>query len=1179
MDYTCLIEKNKQYKYSANVCFDLHNAIRLSNYIPNETTTAILREYLGGIIKGNANTHSRILYGSYGTGKSHLLTVMGAVLGHFNTSNEEFFRFVDMIDKYDAELAFDLRNFAREETPFLIVPIYTDYPDFASCVLYSLKKELEANRLEVTFSGFFNDALSLLRRWMQGGESKERLEEECRKISITASDLARGIEAYDAKYEKPFRKIYGEMSYGAEFNATVGGLLENLDKANAAIEGRYRGIVFIFDEFGRYIEDNNEIRVKDVQDMAEYCDHSNYDNHLILVSHKQLSMYTEGMKKSLSDEWKKVEGRFKPTLINIKYDQCLSLIGNIIPKTGYWNDFKNIFEKELNKVYNQGWDFKGFLMPMGDAEEKQGYLEAGYPLHPITLFALDRLSKRVAQNERTYFTYLVGEEEHSLTYQLKQYDINEFHFIGLDAIFDYFESNIRTYKSDEAYEVYKKLQQAINKIDDDPKGLQEKILKAMAVIFIIADNSLLSADRDTLMQTIDELPENISNAIDMLEQKKIIKFMRQYGYYDYFDSSIFDIESMIEEKIAGVSDEMVVTVLNEDFSDFVIYPHAYNEKFHMNRVFFPVFVRKDNLGKKYMYSLVPKYYDGVVAFVLDNDFHLEDYNNARNIPDRTILHINGRASILEQEVRRYLAIRYYYSMKTELEKDDPTVTKELELYLDEQRTIIHEQIRNWRNYRGKEIFTILDGELQEVSSEVELSNLATKLMFKKYAKTIIVNNDMLNKNRLSGAIKQARKKALAGIMSKGDMYSGCAPLSPESNVIRSVLSMNGIGSDVGIPENRMNYLEDGTLSGNYVMGEIHEFLKKAASGQKELSEIYEKLKQEPYGLRDGYIPVLLAYALREYQNVSLYFHGTERDYTEEELTKALSEPENYTVYICNWEDDKKRYIENLEQLFKDYLVPAKDSNRLKYLYEAMNSHYASLSKSARTTKRYVSDEAMKYRDILNVTHTDYNKFFFETLNEIDSDAQGLRIRIENIKKELEGVPAKLIERTEKAVRNFFEVGYDSKISSKLKELYRTSWEEKSTKAFDYCTNAFLEYVAALKDEDDSEVVKELAKLLTGFEIEFWTDDKINEFVDLLEDIVKKLNNYEPSDQLEEGDVKVTIEYGQQTLVTARFMKEELSTNGQMMLSKLKSTINNFGESISYEEKLNVISQIFRESIG
>ena len=68
MNYTQLIQKKKQYKYSVNICFDLRDEERLADFIPNVTTTEIIREYLGGIIRGNSDVNSRIFYGSYGTG-------------------------------------------------------------------------------------------------------------------------------------------------------------------------------------------------------------------------------------------------------------------------------------------------------------------------------------------------------------------------------------------------------------------------------------------------------------------------------------------------------------------------------------------------------------------------------------------------------------------------------------------------------------------------------------------------------------------------------------------------------------------------------------------------------------------------------------------------------------------------------------------------------------------------------------------------------------------------------------------------------------------------------------------------------------------------------------------------------------------------------------------------------
>ena len=39
MNYTQLIQKKKQYKYSVNICFDLRDEERLADFIPNVTTT------------------------------------------------------------------------------------------------------------------------------------------------------------------------------------------------------------------------------------------------------------------------------------------------------------------------------------------------------------------------------------------------------------------------------------------------------------------------------------------------------------------------------------------------------------------------------------------------------------------------------------------------------------------------------------------------------------------------------------------------------------------------------------------------------------------------------------------------------------------------------------------------------------------------------------------------------------------------------------------------------------------------------------------------------------------------------------------------------------------------------------------------------------------------------------
>lgn len=242
------------------------------------------------------------------------------------------------------------------------------------------------------------------------------------------------------------------------------------------------------------------------------------------------------------------------------------------------------------------------------------------------------------------------------------------------------------------------------------------------------------------------------------------------------------------------------------------------------------------------------------------------------------------------------------------------------------------------------------------------------------------------------------------------------------------LSKNGIiandtvkNVEYRIRQDALNVFDDGVVSGEPVMEAICNKLLEAESGRMPMSDLYKLLKGEPFGLRDGYIPVLIAYALKNYQNVSIYFHGNEHSYSVDELIKALEEPENYTLFICNWNEEETEYIEALEKLFGNYLPGGDDLNRLEELFRAMNSHYASISKSARTTEVYVSDLAKAYRNIMNLSYKDYNKFFFETLPSLNGNLQELVIQLSNIKKELESVSEKQYVRALRVVKQVFDV--------------------------------------------------------------------------------------------------------------------------------------------------------------
>ena len=316
--------------------------------------------------------------------------------------------------------------------------------------------------------------------------------------------------------------------------------------------------------------------------------------------------------------------------------------------------------------------------------------------------------------------------------------------------------------------------------------------------------------------------------------------------------------------------------------------------------------------------------------------------------------------------------------------------------------------------------------------------------------------------------------------------------------------------------------------------------------------------------------------MRDYENISIYFHGSEHDYCEEELLKALESPEDYSLYICNWSDSEREYIEGLEKVFARF-VDEKAKNRLKELYEAMNKHFVAISKAARTTNKYVSDKAKIYREIMSITHKDYNKFFFETLLQLDDDLAELQMLVQKIVFELEGVTKLQIQTVEKAVRSILEIDSDISITAELNRLYESDWKEKRFKSFDYQTSMMLDYLANMNlSTNDEEIIQELGKVVTGFEIEYWNDSKIEDFYEAFSKMVTQLNNYQVQDNVGADEIKVTISAGNEEEKITQFNKGELSGTSQLMFNKIKSTIDNFGESLSYDEKMQVLAKIFSE---
>lgn len=1182
--YSDLIRIEGEYNYSANIQFDMENDRKLLRFIPNETTVELLKGYFLDITRSNPEHHARILYGSYGTGKSHFLTVLSMLLGKVYTNGLAYRKFLSRIEGYDHNLAIDIDNYINDASrrPLLIVPIVFDFDDFDRCIYFSLKRKLDIIGKKVSFKTFFDQASSLISQWKNSEESMMRLNEACAKANVDLSTLEESLENFDRKAESKFQKVFAELTFGVKYIYEVANIADNITQANEAIADDYSGIVFIFDEFGRYIEDNiKTIKVKAVQDLAEFCDHSTGNNHIILVSHKEISQYTQRFGKAIANEWKKVEGRYNATPINDKQDQCLSLIKNILTKDEKtWQLFSKKYEKELGKMFSEATDFKGFLIDTGAYSNP---FEGGFPMHPISLFALDKLSKRVAQNERTFFTYLASKDDNSLYRFLNDHDLEEFHFVGIDEIFDYFEPSIKSTQSDASYEWYKELQSALSKNHSNPDDdtPEVKILKVIATIGIINDASTLVANKLTIQSVIDCPNEVIANAIEGLCERKIIKYSGAYDRYDFFESSIYDVEGMINDESQSITDDAVVNILNEEFINFALYPYAYNREYKISRVFAPVFANAQSITKKSFANKFGKYYDGLLVMLLSaRDESTQDIINLSSELQRVILFANLETDDLRINVKKYIAVKYLESQKAKYNEKDPAFEKELVYFKDELRISISSQIEDWKNCFDDSSIIAVNGEEQtEVRSFAGLSEIASSIMYVSYPDTLIVNNELINKNVISGSISSAKKNVVANIIrgAQESNYYDVQFLSPDYIAVRSVLIKNGFAST---DENvEINMLPDGRMPQERVKETLNKFIIKGRTETVNFAELYVTLKEPPFGIRSGYMSLLFSHILMPYKkSLIISSHGTEQELSVELFEEIIRRPQDYSYTIADWDREQLDYLDSLEQIFADYInVSSLSKNRLKAIYDAMMSHYKNVSKFARTTQAYISDDTKQYRKILEKSDTNYSTFLFVKLKDIGGSYEKTSRLIKKIKTELDDAIQALGRDVAVSICEILRSSTNNSAAKVIVDNYEKSWQFKRSKSFDYYTNAFLDLAGKTeKEEDDFSVVLKFSKALTGFELLYWNDSHKGEFIERLQAIRNKLDAYQETAVLKDKESKITIlsSNGEEKFVV--FERNELNNLSKTVRNKIQATFGNYGLAISYDDKIQILLSLLEE---
>jgi hypothetical protein len=215
------------------------------------------------------------------------------------------------------------------------------------------------------------------------------------------------------------------------------------EAANLAKVRGYRGLLIIVDEFGKFLEqaawqgDLPDLAV--VQYLAELATGLQDPQILFFVLlHQGFQHYASSLSRQQWLEWAKIQGRFRQIDFNEEPDNLYDVIATSLHRKCTSRAVHAAVEAWVCRVWSQVQHLPAFASTTQTDFWPQ-LLRHAYPLPPLVLYALPRLSARLGQHERTLFAFLASDDPLGLKSFLRRtpQGTATLPSLTLDYLFDY----------------------------------------------------------------------------------------------------------------------------------------------------------------------------------------------------------------------------------------------------------------------------------------------------------------------------------------------------------------------------------------------------------------------------------------------------------------------------------------------------------------------------------------------------------------------------------------------------------------------------------------------------------------------------------------------------------------------------------------------------------------------
>ena len=691
--------------------------------------------------------------------------------------------------------------------------------------------------------------------------------------------------------------IVQEIGQARHQQLTTTIIIELLKKLQQAVSKKSgKGILIVIDELGKFLEYEarhpgaNDIFL--LQALAEVAYQGGEANILLLVlMHQAFEQYSKGLGENLKNEWVKVQGRFESIPFLESAEQTLRVIA-----AAFHNQLTAVQQQDIKHQTTaivEVLDQQNALLPGLNVEPAIEILSQCYPLHPMAALILPTLCQKVAQNERTLFSYLGSQEYFGFKHGIKRLkQVGD--WVLPWEIFEYFIENQPSSTTDHI--THRRWAEVITALErlGDAEELEGQAVKTIGLFNIIGSQAGFKASKELLNLCFPKSVD-VNQLLTNLQKKSIINYRQFSSEYRIWEGSDFDLDVAIQETIQQLGRFNLTETLTRRNKLPPLVARKYSIQNGTLRMFIPFYI--DATTKKDLYENTdqPK----ILFFLSESqdDTAIFERIVKKHSNPLSIYVLCDNAAQLKAIVAEAIALENIQSERAEI-KSDPVAQRELK---DRLITIKHTEIELLSQYleqpeanqwfwRGKRLPLLTRRELQ---------NQLSKVLETVYDQAPLVKNELINRNKVSGQANGAKNKLIAALLTKAhleDLGFDSSKYPAEKTIYRAVFKESGIH----VKRNDVWQLVNPPAENKYgfakVWQGINDFLANSSSPRK-LTDIYSLIEKPPYGVQKGVSGLIfVAYYLANQRSLALYESSVFCPLATQEVFEILAKrPELFSV--------------------------------------------------------------------------------------------------------------------------------------------------------------------------------------------------------------------------------------------------------------------------------------------